>query len=350
VHVRHAARRNHGATAIRSRRLQMLGALSLVLASCAFATSGAAASGLSIRVLANHLVNQNGAVVRLLGVDRSGTEYACVQTNQVFSGPSDAASVRAMVAWHINAVRVPLNEDCWLGINGVTTTSAQYQKAITSYVATLQSFGLYVILDLHWAAPGTYQAVGQWPMADADHAPAFWKSVATTFKHDHGVIFDLFNEPYIHSWSCWLHGCQVSYDFNGTSVTYHSAGMQQLVDAVRSTGATTPLLLGGLAYANNVRHWYRYEPKDPDHQLVVSFHTYTWNPCSNVGCWNKFVAPLAAKVPVVTDEFGENAYSDRFASTFMSWADRHGVSYLGWSWNVVAHATTCNIGPSLINK
>ena len=34
-------------------------------------------------------------------------------------GPTDAASIAAMKAWHINAVRVPLNEDCWLGINGV---------------------------------------------------------------------------------------------------------------------------------------------------------------------------------------------------------------------------------------
>ena len=26
-----------------------------------------------------------------------------------------------MKAWNINAVRVPLNEDCWLGINGVAS-------------------------------------------------------------------------------------------------------------------------------------------------------------------------------------------------------------------------------------
>ena len=32
-------------------------------------------------------------------------------------------------------------------------------------------------------------------MAFADHAIAFWTSVATTFKTDPMVIFDLFNEP-----------------------------------------------------------------------------------------------------------------------------------------------------------
>ena len=32
---------------------------------------------------------------------------------------------------------------------------------------------------------------------DEDHAPRLWTSVATTFKSDPAVIFDLFNEPYI---------------------------------------------------------------------------------------------------------------------------------------------------------
>ena len=32
-------------------------------------------------------------------------------------------------------------------------------------------------------------------MAFADHALDFWTSVATTFKDDPMVIFDLFNEP-----------------------------------------------------------------------------------------------------------------------------------------------------------
>ena len=33
-------------------------------------------------------------------------------------------------------------------------------------------------------------------MPDLDHSPAFWTSVAATFKSDPGVVFDVFNEPY----------------------------------------------------------------------------------------------------------------------------------------------------------
>jgi hypothetical protein len=335
-------------TVVRRRLARLAAAATVTLLTLVLTAPTSSASTLSIQVVGNHLVNQDGQTIRLLGVDRSGAEYMCVSNHRVFDGPSDATSVRAMAAWHINAVRVPLNEDCWLGINGVVTGGAAYRHAIVTYVRTLQSFGLYVILDLHWAAPGTYQATSQWPMADADHAPAFWRSVAATFKANHGVLFDLFNEPYITSWPCWLHGCPTTYDDNGTTVAYETAGMQQLVDAVRSTGATTPLMLGGLGWSSNEAGWRRYEPSDPDHQLVVSFHSYNFGGCDTAACWDQTLAPLAATVPIVTGELGENGCTDGYDLKYMAWADGHGVSYLGWAWDATDAGWNCSSGPSLI--
>src|SRR5580658_8528658 len=87
---------------------------------------------LSIKVVGKQLVNGSGATVQLRGVDRSGTEYACIQGWGIFDGPSDQASIDAMLAWNVNAVRVPLNEDCWLNINMGNSThgGAAYQSAI----------------------------------------------------------------------------------------------------------------------------------------------------------------------------------------------------------------------------
>jgi hypothetical protein len=329
--------------------VRIAAAIVLSLSAIALSSSTVSASALSIKVQGNHLVNQDGQTIRLLGVDRSGAEYECVTTHQVFDGPSNPASVRAMVSWHINAVRVPLNEDCWLGINGVVTGGAAYRAQIVRYVHTLESFGLYVILDLHWAAPGTYEAYNQWPMADADHSPTFWKSMAATFKSNHAVLFDLFNEPYEITWPCWLSGCQASYEVNDTTPTsYETAGMQQLVDAVRSTGATTPLMLGGLGHANDESRWRQYEPKDPDHQLVVSFHTYNFGGWDTPSLWDVYVGPLAKVFPVVTGEFGEDGCTDTFDLAFMPWADRHGVSYIGWTWDATDQGWDCSSGPALI--
>ena len=78
-----------------------------------------AASALGLSVSGNHLVDTSGQPIRLLGVSRSGSEYACAEGFGFFDGPTSARSIRAMKKWGINAVRLPLNPDCWLGIDGV---------------------------------------------------------------------------------------------------------------------------------------------------------------------------------------------------------------------------------------
>jgi hypothetical protein len=142
-----------------------------------------------------------GRPVRLLGVNHSGGEYACVKAGGygVFDSAADDALVGAMLGWHVNTVRLPLNEACWLGLAGVKPAyaGAAYRSAVSAFVARFRLRGVYVVLDLHWSAPGTNVPTEQQPMADEDHAPDFWRSVAATFKADAGVIFDVFNEPYL---------------------------------------------------------------------------------------------------------------------------------------------------------
>ena len=103
--------------------------------------------------------------------------------------------------------------------------------------------------------------------------------------------------------------------------------------------------------------WLKYEPSDPDRQLVASFHTYNWTACASVTCWNQDVEPLAKSVPIVTGEFGEGDCSTSFVSLFMNWADAHNISYLAWDWEVPysSQPTTCvsssnshNLGTNLM--
>src|SRR6476620_7567386 len=127
-----------------------------VLTLCSFAGSAAGTSARSLPALhvsGKRLLDSNGHVVHLRGVNRSGSEYACIQGWGIFDGPSNAASVKAIASWHVNAVRIPLNEDCWLGINGVKPeyAGARYRKAIVDYVRLLHSYGMYAELSLMWA-------------------------------------------------------------------------------------------------------------------------------------------------------------------------------------------------------
>src|SRR5947208_2465706 len=78
----------------------------------------------TVSVSGNHLVDGSGQPIRLLGVDRSGTEYACsggwgFTDSPTPKVPDSTKMIDAIRSWGANAVRVPLNEACWLGINGV---------------------------------------------------------------------------------------------------------------------------------------------------------------------------------------------------------------------------------------
>ncbi|HEX5314610.1 MAG TPA: cellulase family glycosylhydrolase [Gammaproteobacteria bacterium] len=289
----------------------------------------------AIHVRGNALVGGAGRTVRLLGVNRSGAEYACIQGWGFMDGPTDAPSIAAIAAWNVNVVRLPLNEDCWLGINGVDPRygGAPYRHFVEAYVRRLHAARLAVILDLHWNAPGSEPATGQQKMADRSHAVAFWQSLARSFRRDGNVIFDVYNEPHDISWECWRDGC-------GPWV-----GMQTLVLAIRATGARQPIMLGGLAWANDLSQWLVWEPRDPLHQLVASFHLYNFNACANTACWDATVAPVASEVPVVTGELGENDCAHDFIDSYMQWADNAGVSYLGWTWDT----WDCGSGPALIS-
>lgn len=294
-----------------------------------------AATLTGLKVQGNQLQSSSGQPVRFLGANLSGPEYACIQGWGIFDGPANATTVQAMTAWHINSVRVPLNEDCWLGINGVKSAygGATYRQALVNYVNLLHQYGLYAEVSLMWSAPGTTRATYQREMPDSDHSVALWQSVASAFKDDPNVIFGVYGEPHGVGWACWKNGGSACAN---DGLSYSAAGMQSLVTAVRGTGATQPIAVPGIDYANNLSQWLQYQPNDPQHALVAEFHEYGDNTCASITCWNSQELPVLQQVPLLTGELGESVdgtCAHTFIDRYMSWADANGVSYQGWTWD-----------------
>ena len=310
-------------------------------------TGGSGGAGSSVHVVGNQIYD-GATAIRLMGVNRPGGEYSCVSGNvwdPADGSGNNQATITAMLAWKINAVRIPLNEDCWLSLNGVKTAGTTYQSAIQTWVNLLLQNNIYPILDLHWTENNGAKATGQQPMPDMAHAPTFWGQVAAAYKDSPKVIFDLFNEPYpdnnmeaTAAWTCWRDGGTC------TGMSYAAAGMQSMLTAVRNAGANNLVLLAGIEYANDLSQWLTYKPTDPANNFAASWHVY---PNSNYTSSHTLMMDamgVAGMVPIVATEIGgvlsgcsttSGTDDGSFITMSMSYLDGLSPpqSYVAWSWS-----------------
>jgi endoglucanase len=341
------------------------------------------ASSVSVRVQGNHLIDANGKVLQLRGVDVSGLEFAPIDGSPGPDGwGGQKPNLSAIAAWKANTLRIPLNEASYLGYtcydppNGTAHNPdpmGDYKQLVKQIVTDATALGWYVILDLHKNAPkGTVngklveiapQSTTQNQMADADNSLAFWTAIATDFKGYPNVIFDLFNEPYFDNviapsgvsganvaWTILREGGTNTLFYGGNttfSQNWTSAGMQALVNAVRAAGATNVVMSAGVSWAQDNSQWAQFAPTDPLKQLALSWHAYPMygaafgsagytNPGFAQGyAWAQTV--LDAGYPIIIGETGDQSSAGTSSAPFLAvllpWVDARNVSVIGWSWN-----------------
>ncbi|MGZ4464702.1 MAG: glycoside hydrolase family 5 protein [Nocardioides sp.] len=311
-------------------------------------------------VRGNHLVDaRSGRQFVPRGVNWSSFEYACTQgwglsALDTVTARDPATYVAGRIAaWGVNTVRLPLNQDCWLGTRSAPVsdefherTVEDYRSAVGHFVDALHAAGLVVILDLHSRKRIGVPEFGNLPMPDSESL-AFWRSVAGRYRHDPSVMFDAFNEPYSRyndastklifdlTWRCWRDGgCNAPVEddhmLTAGRVTYPVQGMASVVTAIRGAGAAQPILLAGLDYANDLSHWLEFAPDDD--QLVASFHSYDFKACSTEECWGSVIGQLADSVPVLTTELGARHPRGGYVGRYLRWADAHDLGVLFWVW------------------
>jgi endoglucanase len=351
------------------------------------APSGGGGSGtLSVRVEGNHFVDGDGKLLQLRGVNTSGLEFVAIQNwsaNDPWGGQKP--NWEAIKSWKANAVRIPLNQASWLGqtckdASSGATRSADpgnnYVATVTKAIDDATAQGLYVILDLHMSAPGTYCPMIQNVMADADNSLTFWTSIANTYKNRANVIFELFNEPFVtqtayfsgNGWQYLMHG--VGGPFTGfvagtlgggttnVSYTWNIASMQAMLDAVRATGAANVVLVAGYNYAAALDGWLANKPVDSLNQMGAVWHAYpafgttygtpaAAQPNFAPQIFTQAQGILDAGIPIVITELGENCTNGIVGApettNMINWADAHNVSLLGWSWNTWYNGSgSCN--------
>jgi uncharacterized protein (TIGR03437 family) len=341
--------------------------------------AGTNPSVMSISVLGNRFIDGNGNIVQPRGVNLSGMEFAAIDgydpsdpTGGNFGQPNNP-NWAAIQSWKASIVRIPLNESSWLGltctdIDGTVRQAdpgSNYQATLANLVKEANAAGLYVILDLHWTAPGNTCPIGQTQMADMDHSVDFWTSVANTYKNNPAVLFDLFNEPYMNvdftgdPWAYVMYGTNGSfsgftgYDTKGNqkniSLAWNIASYQTLINAVRGTGATNVILIGSLSYTADLSGWLAHMPADPLGQIAATWHPYpTYGAAFGTPAYSQpdfapqifteVQAIQAAGIPVFATETGDQDTAGTvgapLVATITNFVDQNGIGLLGWTWDV----------------
>src|ERR1019366_1736318 len=137
------------------------------------------------------------------------------------------------------------------------------------------------------------------------------------------------------------------------NLTWSTAGMQELLDAVRATGATNVVLTSTLQWSQQMDGWLKYKPTDPAGQLGAVWHAYAAAKYpTQVACVADEILSvglpqcsalemsavqdiLTAGYPVVITEFGDaiGGATAPWAAVLLPFADAHGIGYLAWAWD-----------------
>jgi len=304
-----------------------------------------------LRVVGTNIVNHLGETVLLRGVNAASLEWASDGQGHILQSVETAIH-----EWHVNVVRLPLSQDRWFGKGQEQNDhGAAYRALIHEIVNTCATNECYIILDLHWSDYNEWgMNIGQHSMPDLNSL-AFWKDFAPVYANHPAVLYDLYNEPYDVSWDVWLNGGKIVDKPNGHHATqqhprtYEAVGMQQLLDAVRATGAKNVVVAGGLDWAYDFSGILDGRQLSDPHGngVIYANHCYD-NKNESVDDWIARMEIASAKLPVIVSEFGGDsgpskviAEEDWLLRVMQALADHH------WSWT--AWDMHPGAGPKLIS-
>jgi hypothetical protein len=266
----------------------------------------------------NQIIGPDGNQFVPRGVVRDGFQFQ--PTGNYFLSDND---FQAMYLWGATTVRLPLDQMQWLSTSCLFDPT--YVSRLDSAVQSITSRGMVAVLTLSRSNSGQACGAGVLaPMAD-DYSIQFWTQVATHYKNNPLVAFDLYNEPHNISEVVWHDGGTVG------SPAWHAVGMQQLYDTVRGTGATNVVFVSGMNWAFNIDVSLR----RPIDGYGIVYGTHLYNPPESGPVRSDAdgaVTPVAARYPVAVTEFGSSSGTALYNQNVIAFAEQRHIGWMAFKW------------------
>jgi len=282
-----------------------------------------------LRVQGNHLSDANGRPMRWHGVNIASLEWSSRGENVLKS------TLEVIQHWNANCIRLPLSQDRWFGRAADQKDSGSgYRQIVEQVVEAASINNCYVVLDLHWSNAGEWgQHIGQHFMPD-DHSVEFWQAVAARYQNNPAVAFDLYNEPHDVTWDTWQNGGAVAEKSKGAVLSYHTPGMQKLLDVCRAAGAKNVVVAGGLDWAYDLTGIVQGHAlaDRAGNGVVYATHVYPWK--KN---WDRHITVALTNHPVLMGEVGcdpKRKEKDEnpavWAPKVLSYIAEHELNWTAW--------------------
>jgi endoglucanase len=253
-----------------------------------------------------HAICKNGQPAMLRGVALPSLEWSK-------TGEFTQAALDHIVRLGVTIVRIPVNE--------VSYGDPAYRRTVGTVVRYFRSHDIAVDIDLHFVQGKEGTKPDRKEMSDG-LSLQFWKTAAETYGNDSGVFFELYNEPQSIDPGVWANGGMLP-------AGYTAAGMQQMIDAVRSTGAKNVLIANGVNWGFD----HSQLPRLSDDNTIYGVHIYPYPGKTTENDWNTAFGFLVGTQPVMISEFGDDQNCDgSFDHAVIGYAEKKHIPWIAWAY------------------
>ena len=232
--------------------------------------------------------------------------------------PSDYTAMRS---YGIDSVRIQISQPGLDPQNPLFTPA--FRSQVIDAVHAARAAGLIVMLSVQ-DEEQSGEKKDRVASLPNDATRRVWASIAPVFARDHGVIYELLNEPNLppnpENWRKWAH------EMNAT------------LKVVRDAGASNVAVADGLLFAERLGGAPALH--DPDGQVVYASHPYAHRAQDQTApSWEKKFGDFARTHAVVVTEWTTvpKYYCDlgtpKYAEEFLRYLNGRGIGLMAYGWD-----------------